>query len=189
MPPPHTSGRSGTESESEGNDRRLLFNHRANRHPSPLAWMVQSPLNLRGLLHDMPRHSEKHLPKFDSEKGTSADDHINNFYLSLQMMKVQYNGVACCLFPHTLENKATWYRSLPISSIQTWDEFRKSFLDKFSDDKTPSILLTELSTLKCNKKENVNDFNQRVTTILNKFPMDVALDDSITIDYYTRSLP
>ena len=51
------------------------------------------------------------------------------------------------------------------------------------------MLLTELSMLKFNKKEKVKDFHQRVTTILNKFPMDVAPDDSITIDYYAMALP
>jgi len=51
------------------------------------------------------------------------------------------------------------------------------------------MLLTELNTLKCNKKDEVKYFNQRVTTILNEFPMDVALDDSITLYYYTRALP
>ena len=51
------------------------------------------------------------------------------------------------------------------------------------------MLLTELSMLKCHKKEKVKYFNQQFTTILNKFPVDVTLDYSITIDYYTRSLP
>lgn len=138
----------------------------------------------------MPRHSEKHLLKFNPEKGTSVNDHIRNFYLSLQMMKVHYDDVACHLFSHTLENKvATWYRLLPITSIRTWDEFMKTFLDKFSEDKTPSMLLTELSTLKCHKKEKAKDFNKCFTIILNNFPMDVALVDSITIDYYTKALP
>ena len=32
-------------------------------------------------------------------------------------------------------------------------------------------------------------FNQCFATILNKFPPNMSLDDSITIDYYTRALP
>ena len=111
--------------------------------------MAQSPLGIQGPLHDMPWHPEKHLPKFDPEKGTLAEDHINNFYLSLYMMRVQYDDIACRLFPHTLENKAaTWYRSLPIASIPSWEHFHRTFLQKFSEDKTPLMLLTELSTLK-----------------------------------------
>ena len=105
-------------------------------------------------------------------------------------MRVQIDDVACRLFPHTLENKAaTWYRSLPSASITSWDQFRRVFLQKFSEDKTPSMLLTELSTIKCHKKEKVRDFNQHFATILQKFPPNPALDDSITIDYYTKALP
>ena len=51
------------------------------------------------------------------------------------------------------------------------------------------MLLTELSMLKCHKKEKVKYFNQWFNTIFNKFPINVALDDSNTIDYYTKVLP
>ena len=51
------------------------------------------------------------------------------------------------------------------------------------------MLLTELSTIKCHKKEKVRDFNQRFATILKKFPPNLALDDSITINYYKKALP
>jgi len=39
------------------------------------------------------------------------------------------------------------------------------------------------------KKEKVKDFNQRFTTILNKFPDDIPPHNSITIDHYTKALP
>lgn len=72
----------------------------------------------------MPRHTEKHLLKFDLEKGTMVEDHINNFYISLQMMRVQHDDVTCRIFTYTLENKvATWYLSFPMASIRNWDEF------------------------------------------------------------------
>ena len=51
------------------------------------------------------------------------------------------------------------------------------------------MLLTELSTIKCHKKEKVRDFNQRFATMLQKFPPNLALDNSITIEYYTKALP
>lgn len=77
------------------------------------------------------------------------------------MMRIQHDDVACRVFPHTLENKvATWYHSLHVASIQNWDEFRKTFLKKFTKDKTPSMLLTELSNLNMSKKQNFKEFNQ-----------------------------
>ena len=112
--------------------------------------MAQYPLALHGPLHDMPQHLEKHLPKFNPKKGTLVEDHIRNSYLVLQMMRVKSDDVSCLLFPHTLENKpATWYRSLLVPSISSSEQFRGIFLQKFSEDKTPSMLRTELSALKC----------------------------------------
>lgn len=174
----------GSESEYE------IKHHEHARQVQPLSWMAQSPLDLLGPLHDMPRHPEKHLPKFDLEKGTLVEDHIRNFYLSLQIMRVQTDDVTCRIFPHTLEKKmATWYRSLPNASIISWDQFRRIFLQIFSEDKTPSMLLMELSTIKCQKKEKVKYFNRLFSTILKKFPPNMALDDFITINYYTKALP
>lgn len=72
----------------------------------------------------MSHHPEKNLPKFDPEKGALANNHINNLFLASQMMRVQHDDVDCRPFPHTFKNKAsTWYQSLPIASIRTWEEF------------------------------------------------------------------
>jgi hypothetical protein len=38
------------------------------------------------------------------------------------------------------------------------------------------------------KKEKVNDFNQCFTTILKKFPADVALVEALTVEHYTSTL-
>ncbi len=62
------------------------------------------------------------------------------------------------------------------------------FLENFVDDKTSAMLLKELGSLKMEGKEKVKDFNQRFTSILNKFVVDRKPHDSITIDYYTSAL-
>jgi len=61
-------------------------------------------------------------------------------------------------------------------------------LDKFSNDKTPAMLLKELGNLKMRDKEKVKDCNYRYKRLLNKFPIDVQLRDSITKCYYAISL-
>lgn len=58
------------------------------------------------------------------------------------------------------------------------------FLNKFIDDKTPSMILKELDNIKMGNKVKVKDFNQKSTCIMNKFPTDVQLDDYITKGYY-----
>ena len=109
----------------------------------------------------MPRHPKKHLPKFDPENGTLAEDHISKFYLALQIMIMKYDEVACRLFPHTLENKvATLYHSLPMAFIRTWQEFWRTFIENLSEYNMPSMLLNEFNTLKFHKKDKVKYSNQ-----------------------------
>ena len=44
------------------------------------AWKAKMPLNLVAALHDLPKHPERVLPKFDPEKGISVEDcHIPQF--------------------------------------------------------------------------------------------------------------
>jgi len=63
------------------------------------------------------------------------------------------------------------------------------FLEMFADEKIPTMLLKELGSLKMEGKEKVKDFNQRFISILNKFVMDTKPHDSITVYYYTSTLP
>lgn len=67
--------------------------------------------------------------------------------------------------------------------------FKRIFLEKFVDDKTPAMLLKELGSLKMEPKEKVKDFNQRFKCILNKFTTNNKPHDSITVDYYMFALP
>ena len=99
------------------------------------------------------------------------------------MIEARCDDVACKIFPYTLDGRATiWYHSLPPNSIQNWRGFKKLFLEKFVDDKTPTMLLKELGNLKMEQKEKVKEFNQRFNRILNIFPEDTKPHESITID-------
>jgi len=63
------------------------------------------------------------------------------------------------------------------------------FLETLVDEKTPTMLLKELGSLKIEGKEKVKDFNYRFLCILNKFAVEMKPRDSIIIDYYTSTLP
>jgi len=59
-----------------------------------------------------------------------------------------------------LEGRASiLYHNLPSNSIHNWRKFKKLFLEKFTDDNTPSMLLKELENLKMGDKERLKDFN------------------------------
>jgi hypothetical protein len=85
-------------------------------------------------------------------------------------MIVQHEDVVCIIFPYTFENLAsTWYFNIPIGSITSWTKFQKDFLDEFVEETTTGALMDEIFTATMSPIEKVKDFNQRFTTILNKF--------------------
>ena len=85
-------------------------------------------------------------------------------------MYVQHKDVVCRPFPYTFENSAsTWYFNLPFGSITSWTKFQKDFLDIFSEENTTGDLMVELFATTMSPKEKVKYFNQRFTTIFNKF--------------------
>ena len=88
-------------------------------------------------------------------------------------MSVRAEDVVCSIFPYTFEGKAsTWYLSLPESLITSWNQFQTSFFDKFGGDKTPTILVLELSHIRMDDKEKVKDFNQCFLSLRNKIPTE-----------------
>lgn len=98
--------------------------------------------------------------KFDPDSMVKAEDHLDKFYLQLQNLEVCYDDVACILFACTLDGcAAAWYHNLPPKFIQSWFAFKHMFLEKFSNEKTPTMLLKELGSLKMEGKEKVKYFN------------------------------
>ena len=119
----------------------------------------------------MPRHMKTLLSIFDPYKNTKTQDHIDDLYMHLWMLEVRYEDVACRIFPFTLEGRAaTWYQRLPVNLVHSWRDFKKLFLDKFADDKTPAMLLKELGNSKMGEKDKEKYFNQKLNHILKKFP-------------------
>lgn len=84
-------------------------------------------------------------------------------------------------FSHTFsrEKASTWYFSLPERSITSWNQFQTTFLDKFREDKTPVVLVLELSRIRMDSKEKVKEFNQRFLSLRNRIPVDSVLTEGV----------
>jgi hypothetical protein len=157
-----------------------------NNHP----WLARDSLALPGRLHHFPRHPEKLLPKFDPETSGLPEDHIKKFILAIRLMNVQHEDVVCRLFPYMFENSSsTWYFNLPVGSINSWMKFQKYFLDKFTEEMTIGALMAQLFSATMGPKEKFKDFNQRFTTILNKFQTDAKPAQELQIEVYANALP
>ena len=76
-------------------------------NPPPPPWRAITPLNVAAPLHALPQNVDNSLPKFDLEKGIYIDDHLQSFYLALELLAVEHEDVVCRLFPHTFETKAS----------------------------------------------------------------------------------
>ena len=69
--------------------------------PNNQPWLVLDVVAVPGVIHGMPKHPKKFLPKFYPDKKDSAKDHIKQFMCVVRLMNVQYEDVVCILFPYT----------------------------------------------------------------------------------------
>ena len=51
-------------------------------------WRDPTPLNLAAPLHNLPTHPKNSLPKFDPTEGMDVDDHLQSFFLALEVLSV-----------------------------------------------------------------------------------------------------
>ena len=62
-------------------------------------------------------------------------------------------------------------------------------MNKFGYDKTPTVLVLELSRICMETKKKVKDFNQRFLTLRNRIPATSRPAEDVTIEFYTSALP
>jgi hypothetical protein len=170
-PPPSSPSSSGEESSDEVN-----YSSYPLTPPTPMAnannptrpWLDQDAVAIPGPQHSLPKHPEKWLPKFDADSKQIAEDHIKKFMLAIRLRSVEHEDIVYRFFPYTFEgNASTWYFAQQPHTIVSWEKFESCFLEKFGDDKSPEVLVMELSSLKMNPKEKIKDFNQSFLTLKN----------------------
>jgi hypothetical protein len=152
--------------------------------------LARDALAILGWVHNLPRHPEKLLPKFDPETSGLPEDHIKKFILAIRLMNVQHEDVVCRIFPYTFEKSTSpWYFNLPVGSITSWKKFQKDFLDKFAEETIIGALMAELFIATMSSKEKVKYFNQIFTTILKKFHLEAKPTQELQIEVYVNALP
>jgi hypothetical protein len=157
-----------------------------NNHP----WLAGDVVAIPGRVHNLPRHPEKMLPKYDPKTSGLPKDHIKKFILVIKLMNVQHEDVICRIFSYTFENSAsTWHFNFLVGSITSWTKFQKDFLDKFAEETTTGALMAELFAATMTPKERVKYFNQGFTTILNKFKPATKPTQELHIEVYSNALP
>ena len=76
--------------------------------------VVDSPINLRGALHDLPKNPEKFCPGFIYGETRATKDHVKVFKEICNRKKIANEDVVLRLFPYSLGEIAfNWYMNLP----------------------------------------------------------------------------
>jgi hypothetical protein len=114
-------------------DKKDHDEERGNPPHNNQPWLDRDSLSIPGQVHNLPRHLEKSLPKFDAKTSGLPKDHIKKLILAIRLMNVENEYVFFNIFTYTFENSnSMWYFNLPIRSITSWKKFQKDFLDNFS---------------------------------------------------------
>ena len=66
-------------------------------------WISPRVVVVHGPTHDLLRHPEQFLPKFDHDNMECLEDHVSKFMLAVNSMGVQHEDVVCRLIPYTFE--------------------------------------------------------------------------------------
>lgn len=141
-------------------------------------------------LSPIPAHPEKWIPKFNPKTGMLAEEHINNFMLSINLNGVTNEDAVVWIFPYTMQGIAgSWDFSLPSGSITSWEIFQSQFLTKFGDDRSTATLINDLSNLKAEAREPIKDFNLRFNKILYKIPAASQPSEEVRCEWYIMPLP
>ena len=64
-------------------------------------WLVVDAIAIPHAQHPLPKHPDKHLPKFNPDNDVLPKDHIKRFMFSLRLVNVEREYVVCRLFPYT----------------------------------------------------------------------------------------
>ena len=82
------------------------------------------------------------------------DDHLQSFYLDLELLAIEHEDVVCRLFSHTFEAKpSAWYFGLQANLITNHDTFEMVFKGKFGSQQTISTLMKEFLSLRMEKRQ------------------------------------
>lgn len=134
-------------------------------------WKNLGFVQMVGPLHPLLTHPLKRLAKFNLDDSIPAEEHINNFMLSINLNGFVEEDTVERLFPYTFQGSVgSWYFSLPFGYIDSWNEFQEQFLTNFGDDCSTTTLLSDLSDLKAKPREPIKDLNSCFNKLLEKIP-------------------
>ncbi len=98
---PHILQANGPSSPPRDN---LKENMGGNNTPTRKPWLASDAVAVPGQQHNLPKHSEKYLPRFDPDKNEPPEDNVKAFMMAMQIMRVEHERTLCagCFYIHLL---------------------------------------------------------------------------------------
>ncbi len=124
----------------------------------PWTMAQHKPLVFPHTLHLIPEYYLELLPRYNGEKEIIADKHLDAFHNYMEDLNVQFEDVYMRLFIQSLVGEPMRsFRSLPISSIYSWEMLEDWFDTTWPKTKDNSGLETkETNLIDKNSKDNVS---------------------------------
>lgn len=130
----------------------------------------------------------KAIPKFSRNGEVLREDHIRSFQNTLDDFDVQEEDVFIKIFMQSLtEDARDWCKSLPDSSIHSWEEFKRIFIEQYESYVDPKFSLHEITNIQKGYNETISNFNMNFTKFLNKLPLNLKPNDSTSLMFYINS--
>jgi hypothetical protein len=153
------------------------------------------PLDMRkipGYPRQMPRISERWLPRFTGSDGERVDFHMSNFYsyFGLHPVDDDAEDVVMKIFPTTLHGNAKkWYDNLPDASITSMNQLEEVFLKEWGISLGDiSVLLKRFEHIKQTENETLFNFQSRFEGTLYQIPASHRPEEEYIVHLYTHAI-
>ncbi|XP_057444282.1 uncharacterized protein LOC130736467 [Lotus japonicus] len=181
-----------TDSHSSDSDSDLdfdsdfvaVFDNMAEEGPLCIQYPEDVPCVLKtGLIHL--------LPKFGGLAGEDPHMHIKEFRTVISTMKppeVDKDHICLKAFPHSLQGTAkTWLYNLPPSSIASWDDLKRKFLEKFFPASRTTSIRKDISGIRQLHGETLHEYWERFKTLCVSCPHH-QISEQLLVQYFYEGL-
>ncbi|XP_057451945.1 uncharacterized protein LOC130743734 [Lotus japonicus] len=131
------------------------------------------------------------LPKFGGLAGEDPHMHIKEFRTVISTMKppeVDKDHICLKAFPHSLQGTAeTWLYNLPPSSIASWDDLKRKFLEKFFPASRTTSIRKDISGIRQLHGETLHEYWERFKTLCVSCPHH-QISEQLLVQYFYEGL-
>ncbi|XP_057433852.1 uncharacterized protein LOC130726571 [Lotus japonicus] len=131
------------------------------------------------------------LPKFGGLAGEDPHMHIKEFRTVISTMKppeVDKDHICLKAFPHSLQRTAkTWLYNLPPSSIASWDDLKRKFLEKFFPASRTTSIRKDISEIRQLHGETLHEYWERFKTLCVSCPHH-QISEQLLVQYFYEGL-